>query len=58
MPATGPPYYNYTSKWKRKHLPHGVEFFWRRKDEDIDCCTATDEAARPGMLSPELKNIT
>ena len=32
-------------------------FFLRRREEDIDCWTATDEAARPGMLSPVLKNI-
>jgi len=29
----------------------------RSRGEDIDCCTATDEAARPGMLSPALENI-
>ena len=27
----------------------------RHRGEDIDCCTATDEAARPGILSPALK---
>jgi hypothetical protein len=29
----------------------------RRRAEDIDCCTATYEAACPRILSPALKNI-
>jgi len=37
--------------------PRRGTIFLRRKDEDIDCCTATDEAARSGTLSPALKNI-